>query len=175
MCRRVKNWIDRGVIAVQRRAARNVLKAELNQYYRAKRRREAIRERLMRLRADMLAAGGGSGYDAPRVQSSGKGSAAEILTERVAATEEKLRRQMIAEMEAMQAVIGMLELLPKGSLEREILEYRHLDCKSWVEIQQKISLSEPSCFRHYSRGLDILLGFTQIREKIGFESKNDSS
>ena len=64
---------------------------------------------------------------------------------------------------AVLEIICILDLLPPYSMERMILEYRHIDCMEWNLIQKAIHLSPAPCYEWYNRGLDFLLKRQQVR------------
>lgn len=60
----------------------------------------------------------------------------------------------------------VLEFLPQDSVEREIMEMRHIDCKPWNEIMRTIHLSRAPCFRRYSTGLEWLYTYKKVRTTL---------
>ena len=56
--------------------------------------------------------------------------------------------------------------ITSDSTERDILEYRHIDCKSWAEIQRLVHLTRSPCFEYYNRGLDMLLARPEARKML---------
>ena len=63
-------------------------------------------------------------------------------------------------------IMDVLEFLPQDSVEREIMEMRHIDCKPWNEIMRTIHLSRAPCFRRYSTGLEWLYTYKKVRTTL---------
>lgn len=81
----------------------------------------------------------------------------------------RIQRQAEAARECMAEIVDVLDLLPV-STERTILELRHIDCKSWWEIQHTVHLSRSSCYAYYQRGLDWLLAMPVVRGRLKYIS-----
>ena len=86
---------------------------------------------------------------------------------RICDIEERIEKQADLESRIVLEIMDVIELLPAGSIEREIVEFRHIDCKNWTEIERLAHLARSNCFGAYNRGLDSLLEHRKIRELIG--------
>ena len=118
------------------RTERGALKRYLCRYFKAKERKAILQDRLEAIRRQ----GGQDGALAERVRIQ-------------AAEEEKIALDT-------QAII---ELLPIDSVERTILELRHIDCKPWRDIREAIHYAKTPCFNYYNKGLDALLQKEKVR------------
>lgn len=67
----------------------------------------------------------------------------------------------------------ILDFLPQGSTERTIMELRHIDCKTWTQVQRAVFLTPSPCYERYNKGLDALLGIDKVRSMVGLP-KNGS-
>lgn len=67
-----------------------------------------------------------------------------------------LQRQDMELRQTQLEIIQILDRLPPGTTERVILGLRHIDCKSWAEIQRAVHYSRSQCFEYYGRGIDTL-------------------
>lgn len=78
-----------------------------------------------------------------------------------------MKRQAEIEASAVLNVMDIIDFLQIGSTERHILELRHIDCKSWTEIQRTVHLTHSPCNEYYNRGLDTLLTYKKVRHMLG--------
>lgn len=136
-----------------RNSERRSLKKYLTRYFRAKEKRAILQDRLRKLRRELQGQGG---LYAPL-------SPSEI--------ESRIQQQTDAMRKCTLEIMDVLELLPEESMERTILELRHIDCRPWEKICDTIYFSRSQCFRYYNRGLDILLSMDKVRHILGL-SKN---
>ena len=83
--------------------------------------------------------------------------------------EAKIQRQTEAAEKSVLEIMELLERLPPDSTERTILELRHIDCKTWADISRTVYLTRTPCAKYYNRGLDALLGMSEVRQIIGLE------
>jgi hypothetical protein len=128
------------------------LKRYLSQYYRAKERQKILRERLADIRTELDPAG--------------KNGRNTSLAIKMAEIEDRIARQSEIEATAILDIMDVLEFLPQDSVEREIMEMRHIDCKPWNEIMRTIHLSRAPCFRRYSTGLEWLYTYKKVRTTL---------
>lgn len=140
---------------------RRLLKRYLSQYYRATQKREMLEKRLMKLQAELR-------YSKmiPPIsfsefipKKSDGGTALEVRTGDI---ESRIKHQIEAQRKTVEEVIDVIEYLPEESTERDILELRHIDCKTWSEICRLVHLTRSPCFEYYNRGLDRLLSFKKV-------------
>ena len=131
---------------------RTFLKRYLGQYYRAKERQKILRERLEDIQTELDPAGVGGHQTS--------------LDVKMAEIKSRIGRQAEIEASSILDIMEVIEFLPQDSLEREIMEMRHIDCKPWNEIMRTIHLSRAPCFRKYSAGLERLLTYKKVRSML---------
>nr|DAF90789.1 MAG TPA: Protein of unknown function (DUF722) [Myoviridae sp. ctp7F23] len=134
---------------------REILKFVLEQIYRAKRRKGQLDRRLENLKRDMQSAPGSQGRGRRTSGDHGDGTA--NLVVKKSSIEERIERQKDNVSISIEKTMDLLELLPETSLEREIMELRHLDMKDWKDIADSIYMSRSQCNKRYNAGLDYLL------------------
>ncbi len=132
---------------MEKQRERVILKKFLAQYYKAKKQQGVLQERLLRMRSE---------FD-------NKLALAEI--------EAKIKAQKHQAQKTAIQITEILEILPQGSVERTIMELRHLDCKTWAQIQRAVHLTSSPCYVQYNKGLDRLLGNSRVRAIIGLSKK----
>lgn len=128
----------------QERAA---LKQYLRRYYIAREAQGTLEDRLRALQAEFRRN--------PGVRS----------TETADEIERRISAQAEANKQCLLEIVDMIALLP-DSTERRILEMRHIDCKSWREIQEAVYLTRTPCYKYYCAGLDFLLSFEAVRSVL---------
>lgn len=130
----------------QKHKERQKLKKFLAQYYKAKKQQGILQERFLRMQSEY-------GETAP----------SEI--------EAKIKDQKQQAQKIAFQIMEILELLPQGSTERAIMELRHLDCKTWAQVQRAVYLTNSPCYDQYNKGLDMLLENSRVRTIIGLKIK----
>ena len=127
---------------------RRILKKFLQRYYRMRKQQETLQARLQRMRSDFR-----------------DNDSTEI--------EAKLRTQKREAKKSTLQIMEILDFLPQGSTERTIMELRHIDCKTWTQVQRAVFLTPSPCYERYNKGLDALLGIDKVRSMVGLP-KNGS-
>ncbi len=145
---------------------RQLLKKYLGQYYRAKMKRIQLEKRLKNFREEMSGTKGMQYSLTPKSPSVKIGSSIEERVIRTIEIEERILKQQDKVQAAMLAVMDIIGMLPLDSVERMILEYRHIDCLHWRQIPTRISYSKASCHKYYNLGIDKLLGFIKVKDCI---------
>ncbi len=56
-------------------------------------------------------------------------------------------------------VMDLIDLLPQNSIERTVVEMRHIACKPWDKIAREIYMSRSAVFNYYNAAMDKLLEF----------------
>lgn len=130
-------------------AERQILKDYLARYFRAKKKQAMLQHRLHRLRQELH----------PEAEGGDALSPLEI--------EARIEAQAEAAKRSISEVMDILDFLPPNSIERIILELRHLDCKPWRDIRKTVYLTASPCFEHYNKGLDALLAMAEVRRTLG--------
>lgn len=151
---------------------RRLLKRYLSQYYRAKEKQAALRSRLDELQSELRHPGVSTPpLDGIPVKSKHHDGAIALIF-KIDDIEERIQRQIDIEVRSVAEIMDVLDFLPRESTERDILEYRHIDCKPWTEIQRLVHLTRSPCFEYYNRGLDKLLEFKKVRATLAaFDAK----
>lgn len=67
-------------------------------------------------------------------------------------------------------IMEIIEVLPVNSIERVIMELRHIDCKSWVNISLAVNITQSPLFERYNKILDSLLENQQVRKILHFQA-----
>lgn len=106
---------------------REILKFVLEQIYRAKRRKGQLDRRLENLKCDMRSAPGAQGRGRRTTGDHGDGTANLVVKQ--SSIEERIEKQKYNVSLSIEKTMDLLELLPETSLEREIMERRHLDMR----------------------------------------------
>jgi len=143
--------------------SRRILKRYLSQYFRAKEKQSALRSRLADLQEELRHPGVRIPPPDSTYQKGGSSSGAASLTFKIADIEDRIQKQIGIEAKSVSDIMDILDFLPADSLERDILEFRHIDCKPWGEIMSLVHLTRSPCFEYYNKGLDKLLAFKKVR------------
>lgn len=61
-------------------------------------------------------------------------------------------------------VMNVLEFLPVGSLERDVLETRYIDCTKAQDVGKKLHISRSSAYHYTKDGLNKLLTFKKVQK-----------
>ena len=85
--------------------------------------------------------------------------------------EAKIKAQKQQAHKSVAQIMEIIELLPQGSTERTVLELRHIDCRTWTQIQRAVYLTSSPCYERYNKGLDMLLVKNKVRKIIGLSKK----
>lgn len=141
---------------------RELLKRYLDQYLLAKDKQRVLRERLAEIRAEFDDPSTSHPGKPPR-KKSGVSSGAASPTFKLADIEERIRGQTLVEETAIFSVMEIIDELPPDSMEKYIMELRHIDGKPWKDIPEIVHLSRSPCFEYYNRGLDRLLSTGKTR------------
>lgn len=143
-----------------------LLKQYLGQCYRATMKKKQLEARLRTFRENMGSIRGMGYSPVPRSQTNnvGAGAASEVI--RIAEVEERISQQKAEINKAMLNVMKILDFLPVDSIERTILEYRHVDCLGWKQIVKETSYSRTSCNNYYNAGIKKLLTYKKVLKII---------
>lgn len=128
---------------------RKLLKRYLAQYYHAKERKSTLEARSRTLRRELQPA-----------------KKTPDLEAKISEIDARVQRQKEIETSTILEVMDMIDFLPIGSTERHILELRHIDCKSWSDIERIAHFSRSSCFEYYDKALDTLLTYKRARQML---------
>lgn len=142
------------------------MKKYLEQYYKAKLKKKQLEVRLKNFREEMVEAKGINYSPVPGVQSGCTTSKTEDYVVRALEIEDRIMKQQVEVQRAMLAVMEVMDFLPIDSVERSVLEYRHIDCLPWKFIIARMSYSKASCHNYYNAGIDMLLGCVKVQETL---------
>lgn len=147
---------------------RDAVKEYLQQYHDAKIKKRILEERHRNLSADLRNPGVASSC---KVTPAAKGQAHEggavSLVYRIAEVEDRIAAQQDAMASAVLHVMDMIDLLPPSSMERTIVEMRHIDCKPWEQIARAVHMSRSRVFDYYNAALDKLLSCGRTGKLLG--------
>ena len=128
---------------------RRLLKQYLTRYYRLNERQAILQTRLAQLRHDLR-------------------RNADVDTSEI---EAEIQGQAERAKDAAQEIIAILDLLPPYSIGRAIVEYRHIDCRDWFDVQDFLHMSQTSCYEQYNRALDYLLRCKEVRAALKLDKR----
>ena len=128
---------------------RRLLKQYLTRYYGLNERQAILQNRLAQLRHDICR---NTDVDTSDIETEIKGQA------------ERAK-------EAAQKIIAILDLLPPYSIGRAIVEYRHIDCLEWIDIQEALHMTASPCYDQYNRALDYLLRCKEVRDALKLDKR----
>lgn len=69
-------------------------------------------------------------------------------------------------------VMAIIDYLEDGTLEREVLEHRYIDCISWNKTCREMHLTRTPANEHWRKALDKLLTFKKVQQIIKEYSEN---
>lgn len=143
-----------------------LLKQYLGQYYYAKMKKKQLEARLRTFRENMLGTKGMQYSPVPRSQTNsvGDGPATQVI--RAMEIEDRIESQKAEMAKTMLNVMKIMDFLPTDSMERSILEYRHIDCLSWKQMCEEVHLSRSSANDYYDKGINKLLEYKKVQAII---------
>ncbi len=145
---------------------RAILKQYLGQYYSAKQVKKQLERRLRTFREDMIGAKGMQYSPVPRSQTNAVGDGPASMVIRAMEIEDEIESQKEVMAQRMLDVMKIMDLLPKESVERRIIEYRHIDCLSWKQVCKEVHLTRTPCTNHYNAGIDMLLEYKKVQKVV---------
>lgn len=128
---------------------RRLLKQYLTRYYRLNERQAILQTRLAQLRHDLR-------------------RNADVDTSEI---EAEIQGQAERAKDAAKEIIAILDLLPPYSIGRAIVEYRHIDCREWLDIQETLHMTASPCYDQYNRALDYLLRCKEVRAALKLDKR----
>lgn len=85
---------------------------------------------------------------------------------RIAEVEERIERQREEMARAVLEVMDIIDLLPADSIERAIVEMRHIDQMTWQRIADALPMARSNVAAHYNRALDNLAGYKRVQKLV---------
>lgn len=135
---------------------REVVKRYLQQYHAAKQKKRILEERRRTLSEELR---GPSTAQAFRATPSAKPvhpDGAGALVFQIEDVEERIGAQQAEMARAVQNVMDLIDLLPIGSMERTVVEMRHIDSRKWERIASEVHMSRSRVIDYYNAALDTL-------------------
>ena len=150
---------------------RNLLKQYLGQYYNARAKKKHLEARLRIFREDMVSTKGMQYSPVPRSRTNnvGQGPATSVI--RAMEIEERIESQKAEMAAAMLNVMKIMDFLPVDSMERIVLEYRHIDCLRWKQVSKEANYSVRACRNRYDAGIYKLLTYKKVLKILDDFSK----
>lgn len=148
-------------------ATREAVKEYLQQYHMARERRRILERRHDVLARELKAPVPGSAYmtmpaSRPTVDSEGAVSVVFRLSE----VEERIEAQRAAMGRAVTMVMDLIDLIPENSMERTVVELRHIDCKKWERICKEVHMSRSRVNDYYNAALDTILANERAQKLV---------
>ncbi len=141
---------------------KELLKRYLGQYYKVRAKKKQLETRLYNFREDMTGIKGMQYSPVPRSKTNKVGDGPATLVIHAMEIEERIEKQKEEMAVAMLNVMKIMDFLPVDSTERVILEYRHIDCLSWKQIEKEMHITRTPCNKYYNLGIEKLLAFKKV-------------
>ena len=85
---------------------------------------------------------------------------------RLAEVEDRIEAQRAAMGRAVTMVMDLIDLLPENSMERTVVELRHIDCKKWERICKEVHMSRSRVNDYYNADLDTILSNKRAQKLV---------
>ncbi len=148
-------------------ACRDAVKEYLQQFHMARERKRILERRHDNLVRELKAPALGSAYrtmPTKRTQANSDGAVSVVF--RIAEVEDRIDEQREAMERTVLQVMDLIDLLPKNSMERTVVELRHIDCKKWERICQEVHMSRSRVNDYYNAALEIIMGNKRARRLV---------
>ena len=147
-------------------AEREAVKRYLQQYHVAKNKKHILEERHRVLAEELKSPAPGSRFrTVPAYRPTSPDGSVSIVF-RLAEVEERIDDQREEANKAVLHVMDMIDLLPQNSMERTVVELRHIDCKSWEQITREVYMSRSAVFNYYNAALEHLMKYKRTRKLL---------
>lgn len=147
--------------------ARAAVKEYLQQYHVAQQKKRILEERHRTLYNELRAPAPGSTFRTMPASKGQNTDGAVSVVYRIAEVEDRIDKQREEMAKAVLNVMDMIDLLPTGSIERTVVEMRHIDCMPWDRIADAIYMSRSNVFNYYNAALDRLLECKRTGKLVG--------
>lgn len=147
--------------------SREAVKEYLQQYHMARERKKILERRHDNLVRELRAPAVGSPYrtmPARKPQANSDGAVSVVF--RLAEVEERIEEQREAMEKTVLQVMDLIDLLPQNSIERTVVELRHIDCKKWDRICQEVHMSRSRVNDYYNAALAIIAENRRARKLV---------
>lgn len=141
----------------ERSVGREDVKEYLQQYHVARGQKRILEQRHDTLARELKVPAIGSSYRTMPTTKAGNNEGAVSVVFRIAEVEDRIEEQREAMGKAVLHVMDLIDLLPRNSMERTVVELRHIDCKKWERIAREAHMSRTGVINHYNAALDIIL------------------
>lgn len=145
---------------------RRAVKEYLQQYHMAKEAKKILEDRRRTLTSELTAPASSSFGQAKRKRQPSADGAVSVVV-RIAEVEDRITAQQEEMAKAALHVMDLVDLLPAGSMERTVVEMRHIDCNKWERIASKVHMSRSRVIDYYNAALDTLLTYERTRKLVG--------
>lgn len=143
---------------------RELLKKYLSQYTRKKTRKKTLEKRLKTFDEEMIGPKSMNLSPMPRSVTNNTTNEPLDFVTRKEEIKERIEQQRKEAQSLMLKVLDVLDFLIQDSNERNILEYRYIDCMQWSEVSKEYFMSRSQCIEYGNAGLDKLIEFEKIRK-----------
>ena len=146
---------------------REAVKRYLQQYHAAKQKKRILEERRRTLSAELRGLSTAPAFRATPSAKPVHPDGAGALVFQIADVEERIEAQQSKMAKAVQNVMDLIDLLPIGSMERTVVEMRHIDSRKWERIASEVHMSRSRVIDYYNAALDTLAANEKSVEVIG--------
>lgn len=153
-------------MALDKDTMRKYLIQYLWQYKSAVQVKRQLENRLRNFRENMMGAKGMQYSPVPRSQTNAVGDGPASMVIRAMEIEDEIENQKKIIAETMLDVMKITDFLPRNSIERTVVEYRHIDCLNWKQICRETNYSRTTATEHYNAGIEQLLEYKKIQKVI---------
>lgn len=153
--------------AIDTAADREAVKKYLQQYHVAKNKKHILEDRHRVLAEELKSPVPGSRFRTVPASRPVNPDGSVSVVFRIAEVEERIDDQREEMAKAVLHVMDMIDLLPQNSMERTVVELRHIDCKSWEQIAREVYMSRSAVFNYYNAALERLMKYKRTRKLVG--------
>lgn len=144
-----------------------ILKNYLGRYYRARNKKDILRKRIESIKIEIDMPISCIKYSqTPRSITNSISEGAASIPLKILEIEDRIKEQTDNMAIVMLNIMEIMDYLPENSLEREIMEYRHIDCMPWNQICKETHMARSSCNEYYNKGIESLLNNPNIKLKL---------
>ena len=147
-------------------AEREAVKRYLQQYHVARNKKHILEERHRVLAEELKSPAPGSRFRTVSTPHPTNPDGSVSIVFRLAEVEERIDDQREEANKAVLHVMDLIDLLPQNSMERTVVELRHIDCKSWEQIAREVYMSRSAVFNYYNTALERLMKYKRTRKLI---------
>lgn len=148
-------------------AEREAVKEFLQQYHVARKKKRILEDRHRTLTEELKAPAPGSAFRTMPTSRSTNVDGPVSVVFRIAEVEERIEDQRAEMAAAVLHIMDLIDLLPPNSMERTVVEMRHIDCKKWDKISQDVHMSRSRIIDYYNAALDTLLTYKSTEKLVG--------